>query len=340
MTRVSAALIALAGIAIVAAVVAGGVLAAGPAVDRVASSWADAVGTDDGIRSQQVDADYLRALAAEADPLRDGLAELLPPGDTDDVLAADHEDDVLAADHEDVDSGLATVTGLADHLTGLGDSFQARRFDFHSLETYPAAVVPAAAAPWAGVAIGVLLLGSGIALWFGRRTGARLAFVVGLVATLATTATALVPKSAEIERFAHEVTSRLTPDLLDATDDAPSALRAFASGIDETLIPAIAEVLDAPNDTARDWLSESYPATGAAAASLPDIADRVEKLGDALNERAADVGVLDDARLATAAWVVIVACAAALILAGVQLLRRPRPVTYVPDPAPGGIDVR
>ena len=331
MTRVSAALIALAGIATVVAVVAGGVLAAGPAVDRVASSWADAVGTGDGIRSQQVDADYLRALAAEADPLREGLAALLPPGDT---------DDVLAADHEDVDSGLATVTGLSDHLTGLGDSFQARRFDFHSLETYPAAVVPAAAAPWAGVAIGVLLLGSGIALWFGRRTGARLAFAIGLVATLATTATALVPKSAEIERFAHEVTSQLTPDLLDATDDAPSALRAFASGIDETLIPAIAEVLDAPNDTARDWLSESYPATGAAAASLPDIADRVETLGEALNERAADVGVLDDARLATAAWVVIVACAAALILAGVQLLRRPRPVTYVPEPAPGGIDVR
>jgi hypothetical protein len=298
--RISALVVVAAGIAVLFVGLTNDLFTIAPAFEDVTDGFRDDVMSDEALIAARTDLVGLQAVSDELPDLLAGLAEVF------DVDAAGL-DSLLEDEFPDLAAGIEVLPAATERVTAVTTASRDQQANFESADALPTSTTPATALPWLIVGAGALMVAVGLVMWWSRRVGSWLAVLVGLGIVAATTGASLIPKAGDADQLNEAFRPLYTAEFVIEVERDVGVLGAMGTELADGVVPRLAEQLDVPDVDAIDYLTETYPATGAALDTLPDAVARLRSTVEIFATHLDDYETMSSTELSPIAWTVLVA---------------------------------
>lgn len=324
--RYSALVVVAAGIAVLFVGLTNDLFAVAPAFEDLTDGFRDEVMSDDALIAVRTDLAGLQAVSDELPDLLDGLAEVF---DTDEAGLVS----LLEADYPDVAAGVEVLPEATASFTTVTTEIGAQQANFESADALPTTTTPATTLPWLIIGAGAAMVILGLVMWWLRRVGPWLAIVVGLGIVAATTGASLIPKAGDADQLNDAFRPLYTTEFVVGAERGVGALGAMGAGLSSDFVPRLAEQLEVAEAQALDYLTETYPATGAALATLPEAVGRFRSTVETFETHLDDYNTISSTRLSPIAWTVLVAATVTAVFGVIGLISSRPAEEPAADPA-------
>ena len=224
---------------------------------------------------------------------------------------------------------IPSITGFIDPIVGEINELPSSKL--RPVYDIPIASLPVTSMAWLSFALGVLLLGVGLAVWFVRDRRAIVAVaVVGAAMALGPIAISLPQNTNEAADIVTLLRVALSEDIVRQSEDAVVIGNSMVDEIRTEFLPTLAQRMELSEDELNALIEEDYPATAQFLAAWDDTSVRIDQLATNMRASVDDFAEADELPYEAIPWlfigagVLLAGAAAAALFAGAPA-RQPVP---------------
>lgn len=226
----------------------------------------------------------------------------------------------LATTYPQVSAGVQSLPQISTTFDGLVTTLDQQRPLFRSADAIPTKDLPATTVPWSLAGAGVLLLGTGALLWARPRPAATVAVVLGGLMVVVPILLSLPQKAADADDLNSNLKPVYTAAMVQQAQGALATVSAMGTQLQTSMLPDLAARLHLTPAQLQQMLAQSYPATSAALASLPQAMPRFQALVRDFDAHLGDYRTLKPVSFAPIIWTLLGVGALTLVTGAAMLL--------------------
>jgi len=298
--RLAAAGVAIVGIVVIVVALANSLFSVAPAFEDLTDGFRDTVMTDTAIAQAKEDIGALSAVNDEFPSVVAGLAGAF------EMDAASFQG-MLGSEFPAVAAGVEALPSIIDEFNGVIGLIDSQQSNFESADEIPTSSAPATTLPWIILGIGLAGVIVGAWMYFGGRTAAYVAVLLGLIVVASTLILSLVGKSGDADDMNEAFKPVYNEQLITQSAGALQVVGAMGDELQTAVIPAVAAQMGMTGDETMAFIGESFPATGAALQSLPDAMGRFQAMVGTFDAELGNYQDIKDTALEPISKIVLVA---------------------------------
>ena len=310
--KLAAVLMVLVGLSFVATTFAASLFHVGPAFDRLTDGFRPVM-TQSAIQTDRQDIAGLSAAGTEIQ------TELLPALAQQLNMTPAQLTTLMSSQYPDVVKGLNALPKITPTFNGLVNTLDQQRPLFASADAIPTKSLPATTVPWSLFAIGIIIVGLGVFVWFTPRLSAVIATVLGAVLIAAPLMMSMLHKASDADKMNANLKPVYTQQLINQGNDGLKTLSAMGTQMQTTMLPALATQLKMQPAQLQAFLVQNFPATAAALNDMPASLGRFQKLTATFQQHLGDYKTLKPVTFVPIVWVMLGGGIALFVLGGVGL---------------------
>ncbi|HEX2894077.1 MAG TPA: hypothetical protein VHO29_08760 [Marmoricola sp.] len=279
--QVAAGLLVVIGAAFVAVTLAANLFNVGPAFDRLTNDFRPIM-TQKAIQTDRQDIASLQAASTEIqNKMMPALAQQLG-------MTPAQFSTMMTSQYPDVSKGLAAVPQITPSFSSLVTTLDEQRPYFKAADAIPTSSVPATSVPWSLFAVGLLTAGLGVWVWFRPRGSAIVATVVGAALIAVPLALNMPHKASYADTMNDNLKPVYTPQLITQANSSLATLSAMGTEMQQKMLPGLATQLKMSPEQLNTFMTQNFPDTTAALATLPASLGRFQHLVQTFDGRLSD----------------------------------------------------
>ncbi len=311
--RFAAGLMVLVGASFIAVTLSANLFHVGPAFDRLTDGFRPVM-TQAAIQTDRQDIAALSAAGTEIQTkLLPALAQQLNM--TPAQLSA-----LMTTQYPAVTTGLSALPTITPTFNGLVTTLDQQRSLFRSADAIPTKNLPAATVPWSLFAVGIIIVGLGIFVWFTPRLSAVIATVLGAALIATPLALGMLHKASDADKLNANLKPVYTQQLITQANGAITTLSAMGTEMQTKMLPALATQLNMQPAQLQAFLDQNFPATAAALSGMPASLGRFQGLVGTFQQHLGDYKTLKPVSFVPIVWVMLVGGMALFVLGGAGIL--------------------
>jgi hypothetical protein len=213
---------------------------------------------------------------------------------------------------------IPSITGFIDPIVGEINELPSSKL--RPVYDIPIASLPVTSMAWLSFALGVLLLGVGLAVWFLRDRRAIIAVgAVGAAMALGPIAISLPQNTNEAADIVTLLRVALSEDIVKQSEDAVVIGNNMVGEIRTEFLPTLAQRMELSEDELNTLIDEDYPATAAFLAAWDDTSVRIDQLATNMRASVDDFAEADELPYEAIPWLFIGAGVLLAAVAGAAL---------------------
>ncbi len=305
--RFAAVLMVLVGASFIAVTFSANLFHVGPAFDRLTDGFRPVM-TQAAIQTDRQDIAALSAAGTEIQTkLLPALAQQLNM--TPAQLSA-----LMTTQYPAVTTGLSALPTITPTFNGLVTTLDQQRALFRSADAIPTKNLPAATVPWSLFAVGIIIVGLGIFVWFTPRLSAVIATVLGAALIATPLALGMLHKASDADQLNANLKPVYTQQLITQANGAITTLSAMGTEMQTKMMPALATQLNMQPAQLQAFLDQNFPATAAALSGMPASLGRFQGLVGTFQQHLGDYKTLKPVSFVPIVWVMLVGGMALFVL--------------------------
>jgi hypothetical protein len=316
--KLAAGLMVLIGAAFIAVTFAASLFHVGPAFDRLTDGFRPVM-TQSALQTDRQDIAGLAAAGTEIQTkLMPALAQQLN-------VSPVQLNALMATQYPDVVAGLKALPTITPTFNGLVTTLDQQRPLFRSADAIPTKSLPATTVPWALLAVGIVIMGLGVFVWFTPRFSALIAAVLGAALIAMPLMFGMVHKATDADKLNANLKPVYTQQLITQADGALKTLSSMGSQMQTKMLPALATQLNMQPAQLQAFLEQNFPATATALADMPASLGRFQNLVGTFQKHLGDYNTLKPVSFEPIVWLMLGGGIALLGLGGAGLLAMRKP---------------
>lgn len=313
-STITASVVVLAGIAVLAAVFVPRLFDRAPALEDLTDDLRPAM-SDAGIEQLRADLEVLGEASEELD------AKVVPAVAAALETSPAETAEFLGTQFPAVALGIETLPATVADFSALADLLDAEQGRFRATDDIPTATLPATTVPWAILVIGLAVVAAGgWLLATGTRRSAVATTVLGAVVVVVVTGLSLPSKASSADTLNSHVSDIFTESQVRASSEALAVVGAMSIELRDEALPALGQLLGVPADQLGAAIEVQFPALASALNSLPAMSERFTALVDTVDRNVARYEKVQTVPFARVIWTVLTAGFVALGAGSAALL--------------------
>jgi hypothetical protein len=232
---------------------------------------------------------------------------------------------LMATQYPDVVAGLNALPKVTPTFNGLVDTLDQQRPLFRSADAIPTKSLPATTVPWALFAVGIVIMGLGVFVWFTPRFSALIATVLGAALIATPLMFGMVHKASDADKMNANLKRVYTQQLITQADGSLKTLSAMGGEMQTKMLPALATQLNMQPTQLQAFLEQNFPAMATALTNMPASLGRFQSLVGTFQQHLGDYNTLQPVSFEPIVWLMLGGGIALLILGGAGLLAMRNP---------------
>lgn len=227
---------------------------------------------------------------------------------------------MLNVQFPDVAAGLNAIPKITPTFSGLVTTLDQQRPLFRSADAIPTKSLPAATVPWALLAVGVIIIGCGVFVFYTPRATTLIATTLGVVLIAGPLALGMVNKASNADQLNKNLKPVYTQQLVTQAGDSVKTLSAMGKQMQTKMLPVLAAQLKMQPAQLQTFLDQNFPATAAALEGLPAALGRFQVLVGTFDKHLSDYNTMKPVSFVPIVWLMIGGGIALLLLGGAGML--------------------
>jgi len=316
--KLAAVTMVLLGASFVAATLVANLFRVGPAFERMTDGFRPMM-TQSAIQADQQSVQGLAAAGTEIQTkLVPALAQQLN-------MTPAQLQQLITQQYPDVAKGLAQVQPTAQQFAALLNTLDRTQPLFVSADAIPTSNLSSTTVPWSLLAVGVVVLGLGLVVWFKPGMSAPvIATLVGAALVALPLSLNMVHKASNADKMNSILKPVYNQSLIDNGHAALVQLGAMGTQLQNEMLPQLATQLHMTPVQLQAMLQQNFPATAAALKSLPTATAHFGAMVGQFDQHLSDYQTLKPVSFEPIVWLMIAGGSVLFLLggAGVLILRR------------------